>query len=127
MENKKVYYIEVNNWSSEYYPDKEPFISWMSYYELENLPQLKLMDDEWCKGNKICVKWYLLDMSVNFLLTVTKEWVDEWCPFILEDKYKKFLRNKNDIGRASNHTFLEYKQENFGSHEWDWLTNKQYS
>ena len=40
------YYIELNHWSSEYYPDIEPFLTWMS----EDILQFR--NEEWLKENR---------------------------------------------------------------------------
>ena len=51
------YYIELNHWSSEYYPDIEPFLTWMS----EDILQFR--NEEWLKENKLVVVESIVDMS----------------------------------------------------------------
>lgn len=113
MEKEKIIYFEVNDWFSERdYPDTEPFLTWMK----DDL-NLQFRNKDWVLENKLCIVEQIVDMSINFCVTATEEWVKSNCPCLLEEKYKKFLRfpNKNGIvtGRFEDE-FLEYKPENFG-------------
>lgn len=131
--NKDVVYFELNNWfSGRDYPNAEPFITWIC----EN----KFSNDEWLKENKlVCVKSYV-DMSQNFCVTASRQWVEEHCPLLLSDTtlnyiiirhswkdgkevdeqityakpYKDFLRS--NIEDAKFGYFLDYEEENFGLH-----------
>ena len=78
-------------------------------------------DDEWCKENRLCVQFELIDMSQNFRITALKSWVIDNCPDLLNDeKYHKFLRIPDEDGYCSkgygNAEFLEYNADNFGCH-----------
>ena len=110
-----IVYFELNNWfSGRDYPNAEPFLSWMK----DDLNQ-KFRDEEWIKENKLVVVESLVDMSMNFCITATKEWVDENCHELLST-YKNFVRKPEDdedvpYGRFGS-PFLEYKEENIGYH-----------
>ena len=107
-----IIYFELNNWfSGRDYPDDEPFISWMS-----NDLRIPFRDETWVKENRLCVVFSFIDMSQNFCITATREWVEKNCPKLLTD-YKKFLRqsdeDENAQGRFSQ-WFLPYSEENIG-------------
>ena len=110
-----IVYFELNNWfSGRDYPNAEPFLSWMK----DDLNQ-KFRDKEWIKENKLIVVESLVDMSMNFCITATKEWVEENCHELLST-YKNFVRKPEDdedvpYGRFGC-PFLEYKEENIGYH-----------
>ena len=110
-----IVYFELNNWfSGRDYPNAEPFLIWMK----DDLNQ-KFRDEEWIKENKLVVVESLVDMSMNFCITATKEWVDENCHELLST-YKNFVRKPEDdedvpYGRFGC-PFLEYKEENIGYH-----------
>jgi hypothetical protein len=107
-----IVYFELNNWwAGTDYPDAEPFTTWMS-----NDLNLMFHNEEWVKQNKLCVAVDIIDMSVNFCITATKEWVLENCPKLLTD-YKDFLRFPDEEGIVEGrfgHEFLEYSEENVG-------------
>ena len=68
-----IVYFELNNWfSGRDYPNAEPFLSWMR----DDLNQ-KFRDEEWIKENKLVVVESLVDMSMNFCIAATKEWIEE--------------------------------------------------
>ena len=102
-----VIYFELNNWfAGKDYPAAEPFLSWMG-----NDLRLRFMDDDWVRENKLCVVAHHVDMSVNFCITATKEWVERNCPKLLT-KYTEFVRkydpeSEEAYGRFGTH-FLEY-------------------
>ena len=110
-----IVYFELNNWfTGRDYPDAEPFLSWMR----DDLNQ-KFRDEEWIKENKLVVVESLVDMSMNFCVTATKEWVENNCIELLST-YKEFVRKPEDdedvpYGRFGC-PFLEYKEENIGYH-----------
>ena len=108
----EIVYFELNNWSCGHdYPDAEPFVSWM-WDDLN----IKFNDEQWVKDNKLCVVFDFVDMSCNFCITTTKEWVKENCPELLT-KYTNFLRfpdKYGDVYSRFGHEFLPYKEENIG-------------
>ena len=110
-----IVYFELNNWfSGRDYPNAEPFLSWMK----DDLNQ-KFRDEEWIKENKLVVVESLVDMSMNFCITATKEWVEENC-YELLSTYENFVRKPEDgedvpYGRFGC-PFLEYEEENTGYH-----------
>lgn len=81
--------FELNNWfSGESYPPEEPFISWISHHAFS--------DDEWCKKNRLVVLVGTIDLSTNWCITATRDWVKENCPALLYDKsytYKTIRRH----------------------------------
>lgn len=108
----EIIYFELNNWfAGRDYPDDEPFLSWMS----DDL-KIKFHDEEWVIENKLCVVHDIVDMSSNFCITTTKEWVEDNCPDLLT-KYTEFLRTPDEYGNVIGHfghDFLEYDEYNFG-------------
>ena len=106
----EIYYIELNHWSTDYYPDVEPFLTWMDD------DVLQLRKEDWVIENKIVVVESIVDMSLNYCITAPKEWIDKYCPELLT-KYSKFLRKPNKDGEIFGQfgcPFLQYKEENFG-------------
>lgn len=121
-----IIYFEVNNWfAGRDYPDCEPFLTWMR--DLGS----PFRNEDWCKEQKICVVYEFIDMSQNFKVTATRDWVERNCPCLLEDKYKSFIHILEDeydedeteyfeTHRYGNGPFLKYCEENFGVHEYDY-------
>lgn len=113
-----IVYFELNNWfAGRDYPNAEPFLSWMK----DDLNQ-KFRDEEWIKENKLVVVESLVDMSMNFCITATKEWVENNCPELLYT-YENFVRKPED-GEDVPYgifgcPFLEYEEENIGYHNTD--------
>lgn len=107
-----IIYFELNNWFPEkHYPAEEPFTTWIG-----NDLNIYFNNEKWVKENKLCVVKSIIDMSVNFCITATREWVENNCPRLLT-KYKKFLRHPNEDGDVYGQfddKFLEYAEENFG-------------
>ena len=110
----EVIYFELNNWTcGRDYPDAEPFASWMA-----NDFKQKFRDEDWVKENKLVVVESFVDMSLNYCITATKEWVQLNCPELLT-KYTQFVRygEEDDLpeGRFGC-PFLEYDENNIGYH-----------
>ena len=108
----EIIYFELNNWfCGRDYPNSEPFIGWMG----RDLG-IPFDNEDWVKENKLVVVHSFADMSQNYCITATKEWVENNCPELLT-KYKEFIRYKKDgelpKGRFGS-PFLEYKEENIG-------------
>ena len=79
---KDIIYFSVNNWfSGRDYPDTPNFRKWLG----NDLNQT-FMNDEWCKKNKLCVYYGLVDMSRNYTISAPKDWVEKNCPELLTDK-----------------------------------------
>ena len=108
-----IIYFELNDWfAGRDYPDNERFYKWMGC----NGGDLIFDNEEWVKTNKLCVVRTIVDMSINFCVTATKEWVEENCPELL-NKYTRFLREPNEDGDVYSRfgiSFLEYCDENIG-------------
>lgn len=113
----EIIYFELNNWfSGEHYPNDEPFLSW-----LQDDLNIKFLDEEWVKKNCLCVVFCYVDMSQNFCITATQEWVENNCPKLLTD-YTKFLRYPDEYGDVYGwlgHKFLTYEDVNIGITEID--------
>ena len=111
----EIVYFELNNWfPGRDYPDAEPFNSWI------NTPTYTdtFEDNDWCIENKLCVVQTIIDMSLNYCVTATKEWVEANCPELLT-KYTQFLRYPNpeydnEVYGRFGCTFKEWAEENFG-------------
>lgn len=109
-----IVYFEFNNWlPGIHYPDDEPYITWLG----DDSNIIFLDNEQWVKDNKLCVVWYIIDQSFNFLITATKEWVEQNCPTLLT-KYTEFLRFPNEngkvYGRFPDIEFLPYDEKNIG-------------
>lgn len=105
----EIIYFELNNWMpGEDFPNAEPFITWCA-----NDFNLKFNSDEWCKENRLVVTHGTIDMSTNWCICATKEWVEENCPELLT-KYTEFLRP--DMHSHFGQPFLEYEECLFGCH-----------
>lgn len=108
----KIVYFEVNSWCpGDNYPAVEPFLSWMSFDSC-----IPFGDIDWVRENKLCVVENLIDMSINFCVTATEEWVKENCPELLTT-YTQFLRYPEKNGCVHGEwgdEFLEYSEENIG-------------
>lgn len=122
-----IFYFEVNNWiQGRDYPDEEPFLSWIG----NDLKQ-HFKDDEWCRKNKLCVVFELIDMSLNFKVTATKEWIEKNCPCLFDNENKQFIceidtndYDEDDLEyyeefRYGLGPFLKWTERNFGVHEYD--------
>lgn len=115
----EIVYFELNNWfSGRDYPDAEPFLSWMQCNK-ENKYYIQFRDESWVKENKLVVVESLVDMSTNFCITATKEWVEQNCPELLST-YKEFIRQPDEDDEAPygrfGCPFLEYEENNIGYH-----------
>ena len=102
MENNinDVVYFELNNWfAGRDYPNAEPFLTWMHTDIFSN--------DEWLKENKlVCVKSYI-DMSMNFCITASLNWVEKNCPKLISggvETYTIISRAKRNLRQRSRRT-----------------------
>ena len=76
-----VVYFSVNNWmSGSNYPPTENFKKWLR----DDLNQ-SFRSDTWCKENKLCVYYGTVDMSTNYTVSASREWVEKNCPELLTD------------------------------------------
>ena len=124
--NDEIIYFELNNWTIEHgYPACSPFIEWMLGVVSP------LLNENWCKEQKICVVVERVDLSLNFKVTATRKWVEENCPCLLEKKYSKFVHQLEDdyddddkeyfeAHGYGEGPFLKYCEENFGMKVWDY-------
>ena len=115
----EIIYFELNNWfSGRDYPNAEPFLSWMQCNK-ENKYYIQFRDETWIEKNKLVVVESLVDMSMNFCITATKEWVEWNCPELLTT-YKGFIRYSDEDDEAPygrfGCPFLEYEESNIGYH-----------
>lgn len=79
--NEEVIYFSVNNWfSGRDYPETENFIKWLG-----NDSEQYFADDAWCKENKLCVYYGVIDMSFNYTIAASRDWVEKNCPELLTD------------------------------------------
>lgn len=110
----KTIYFELNNWApGRDYPDVFPFDVWM-----DDDCNLAFENEAWVIQNNLCVVMSFVDMSVNFCITTTEEWVQHNCPELLT-KYTNFLRQPDEDGDVYGrfgHEFLPYEKENIGVH-----------
>jgi len=128
-----IIYFELNNWfAGEDYPDADPFLSWL----IDDSNQA-FRNEKWVKENRLCVVFTPIDMSQNYCITATKDWVLKNCPDLLNDKeFKQFLRFPDEDGNVYSDfgmEFLPYEEENFGvtTVYWDndyedWVEDDEY-
>ena len=118
---KNVVYFELNNWfGGRDYPDVEPFSTWIS--------TRKFSDPEWCKENKLAVKFGNIDMSEHYCISASREWVEKNCPDLLSDKTFEYtiITHSANGTETNNHTnsfanFLRYPNEDgdvYGKYGW---------
>ena len=112
--NNEIVYFELNNWMpNEDFPDVEPFKTWMDYRHFN------FDKEDWIKENKLVVVRTVVDMSANWCITATKNWVLKNCPELLT-KYTQFLRYPEKDGYLPygrfGCPFFKYKEENIGFH-----------
>lgn len=105
----EVIYFELNNRMPGCdYPNARPFTDWMG----KDLKQ-QFRNEKWIKENKLVVVESVVDMSFNYCISTTKEWVEENCPELLT-KYTDFIRKPDEddevYGRFAC-PFLEYAKE----------------
>lgn len=136
----EVVYFSVNNWMcGSDYPDTPKFRAWLGN-DLNNT----FRNPEWVKENKLCVRCGNIDMSANYVVTATKEWVEKNCPELLSDdtyeywvqvcgkdgetiktkkkKFSDFVFHPNESGEVEDGfgwPFLEYCEENIGIHYYE--------
>ena len=88
---------------------------------------LTLRSDEFCKENKLCVYYGAVDMSCNFTVSASREWVEKNCPEIIGSKFEykpSDGETEPDCDEVGNMPFREYCEWNFGAeyyetHWWD--------
>ena len=132
----EIIYFSVNNWSEGWdYPLTDNFKKW-----LEDDGNQPFMNDAWAKENKLCIYYGCIDMSFNYNITAPRSWVEKNCPELLTDdeyvfyttgfngesenriKYSDFVDHPDKNGKIVSDwgwPYLEYKEENFGSHFYD--------
>ena len=115
---EEILYIEIDDWFPDNdYPRIDVIEKWLDAYNLDTY----LRNDEWAKSNKLCIKWFFIDMSVNFMITAPLSFVKAVIPDILKEENSKFVAYPTEDGKPprsryfTNEWFFEYKEENFGS------------
>ena len=79
----------MNNWfCGRDYPNTPNFRKWLG----DDLNQ-NFRNDKWCKENKLCVYYGVVDMSQNYTISAPREWVEKNCPELLTgDEYTYITR-----------------------------------
>lgn len=120
-----IVYFELNNWfCGRDYPVGEPFETWVE--------EKFFFNEEWCKKNHLCVVAGLIDMSFNWCITASKEWVIKNCPKLLSQEtyeYKLITSSVNANNKVVLHTksysdFLKKPDEDgivYGQFGWEFL------
>ena len=92
-----VVYFSVNNWmSGTNYPPTENFKKWLR----DDLNQ-SFRNDTWCKENKLCVYYGCVDMSTNYTVSASREWVEKNCPELLTDEEYTYITRQGTYKRKS--------------------------
>ena len=93
----EVVYFSVNNWmSGENYPPLKCFHKWLG----DDLNQ-NFRSDEWCKENKLCVYYGMVDMSTNYTISAPREWVEKNCPELLTDDEYTYVTRRGTYKKKS--------------------------
>ena len=80
----KLIYFELNDWfKGRDYPNEEPFIGWIKNNNFSN--------DDWCRQNELVVLFGFIDMSRNWCITATEDWVKKNCPKLLTNEVSKYI------------------------------------
>ena len=113
MRVKDIIYFSVNNWGpGKFHPDTEIFRKWLGEDEDQYF-----MNDEWCKENKLCVYYGVIDMSFNYTVSAPKEWVEKNCPELLTNYSNFIFRPKEGETKPEcdfwYQPFPDYCEENF--------------
>ena len=92
-----VIYFSVNNWmGGENYPLTENFKKW-----LRNDLNQSFRNDTWCKENKLCVYYGTVDMSTNYTISASREWVEKNCPELLTDEEYTYIIRRGTYKKKS--------------------------
>ena len=92
-----VIYFSVNNWmGGTNYPPTENFKKWLR----DDLNQ-SFRNDTWCKENKLCVYYGAVDMSTNYTVSASREWVEKNCPELLTDDEYTYITRTGKYERKS--------------------------
>ena len=103
--SKDVIYFSVNNWfCGRDYPDTPNFRKWLG----QDLNQY-FDNDEWCKENKLCVYAGVIDMSFNYTVSASREWVEKNCPELLTDEEYTYSLQRSDYSNGKH----SWKTEEF--------------
>ena len=110
--NDSIIHFELNDWIiDESYPDCEPINTWID----DN----KFCNKTWVNENKLVVTAGVIDMSINWLISAPKSWVERKCPILLSTTCSKFLRKPDKFGKVMGNfgwIFPEYNSNNIGIH-----------
>lgn len=118
MNKEEIIYFEVDHWAAgEDYPNEEPFLTWMDDYNLDKY----LRNEVFIKEHKLCVKTFPIDMSINFMVTAPKSFVEKMCPTLLTNpdnaKFICHIEQNEDTPESRyirKEYFLPYTKENIG-------------
>lgn len=128
-----VVYFSVNNWMrGKDYPPLKCFDEWLG----DDLNQ-SFRNDAWCKENKLCVYYGVVDMSTNYTISAPREWVEKNCPELLTDDEYTYVTRRGtykssglfkkpelvweEIEHKKKYSDFVYSQENVEEGECDWV------
>lgn len=112
-------YFELNMWEpGTFYPNESPFTDWIA---LRGNKGLLLDDINFVKDNKLCVVVTIIDQSVNYCISASRDWVEQQCPNLLT-KHTKFLRHPSKDGNVYGQwgtEFMLYTPDHIGVIEYE--------
>lgn len=119
MRQGTIVYFQCNNWTP--YPEEA---SRFIYDYLEgdfcsedpdSTSVLKTPEeiDKWIRENDLCINQDLYDMSNQYWVTTTKEWLEENFPELLGVASEI---PEDDLWVGDHMNFLQYREENVGCH-----------
>jgi hypothetical protein len=78
-----VIYFSVNNWDETGSPDSASFNEWLLDSNIDKYFGSK----EWIAENELIVVEMGVDMSVSFIVSAKREWVEKHCPEIIGSEF----------------------------------------
>ncbi len=112
-------YFELNMWEAgTFYPDESPFTDWITF---RGNKQPLLDDIQFVRDNKLCVVVTVIDQSLIYCISASRDWVQQQCPNLLT-KYTKFLRHPSKDGNVYGQwgtEFIRYTEDNIGVIEYE--------
>lgn len=115
-----VVYFQCNDWSPSP-KEAERFIH--QYLEgdfSEHTPMKTDAEvDEWIENDCLCINCDIYDMSIQYWITTTKEWLEQNFPELLSFVSEE---PKDYLFKGDKKYFLKYSEENIGVH---WWTNEK--
>lgn len=116
-------YFSVNNWDETGAPDSTSFNEWL----LDSNLSKYFGNKEWIAKNDLIVVEMGVDMSVSFIVSAPKDWVEKHCPEIIGSEFdctQKYIDGSLEIKELDGKRYyldpiwwapiIEYVPDNIG-------------